>query len=97
MTNEEVSDIYRQRWQIEMLWKFLKMHLKLNRLITKNVNGVGIQSYMVLIAYLILELMEIPAFYGHQLLDKFRYLQLELGRRCSMVHWSYALLPEVLV
>lgn len=97
LTNEEVSDIYRQRWQIEMLWKFLKMHLKLDKLITKNVNGVTIQIYMVLIAYLILELMEIPALYGHQLLDKFRYLQLELSRRCSIVHWSYDLLPETLV
>jgi len=36
---------------------------------------------MVLIAYLILQLMEIPSFYGHRLLDKFRYLQLELNRR----------------
>jgi len=49
------------------------MHLKLDRLISKNVNGVTMQIYMVLIAYLILELMEIPAFYGHRLLDKFRY------------------------
>lgn len=73
------------------------MHLKLDKLITKNINGVGIQIYMVLIAYLILELMAIPAFYGHQLLDKFRYLQLELSHRCSMVHWSYDLLPESLV
>jgi len=97
MTNEEVSETYRNRWQIEVLWKFLKMHLKLDRLTTKNVNGVGIQIYMVLIAYLILELIEIPAFYGHQLLDKFRYLQLELSRRCSIVHWSYDLLPETLV
>jgi IS4 transposase len=62
MTNEEVSEIYRNRWQIEILWKFLKMHLKLDRLITKNINGVTIQIYMVLIAYLILQLMEIPAF-----------------------------------
>lgn len=97
MTNQEVSDIYRQRWQIEVLWKFLKMHLKLDRLITKNVNGVSLQIYMVLIAYLILELIDIPAFSGHQLLDKFRYLQLELSRRCSIIHWSYELLPEVLV
>jgi IS4 transposase len=62
MTNEEVSEIYRNRWKIEILWKFLKMHLKLDRLITKNINGVTIQIYMVLIAYLILQLMEIPAF-----------------------------------
>lgn len=97
MTNEEVSEIYRNRWQIEILWKFLKMHLKLDRLITKNLNGVTIQIYMVLIAYLILQLMKIPAFYGNLLLDKFRYLQLELSRRCSIVHWSYDLLPEALI
>ena len=73
------------------------MHLKLDQLITKNINGVTMQVYMALIAYLILQLMEIPAFYGTRLLDKFRYLQLELSRRCSIVHWSYDFLPEALV
>jgi len=97
MSNEEIAEIYRHRWQIEILWKFLKMHLKLDRLITKSVNGVTMQIYMVLIAYLILQLMEIPAFYGERLLDKFWYLQLELNRRCSVIHWSYDLLPETLV
>nr|WP_217523228.1 transposase [Pleurocapsa sp. PCC 7327] len=97
MTNEEVSAIYRNRWYIELLWKFLKMHLKLDRLIGKSVNGVMIQIYVVLMAYLLLELMEIPAFYGHRLLDKFRYLQLEFSRRCSISHWSYDFLPEALV
>jgi IS4 transposase len=97
MANEEIGEIYRNRWQIEILWKFLKMHLKLDRLMSKNINGVTMQIYMVLIAYLILELMEIPAFYGQRLLDKFRYLQLELSRRCSSVHWSYDLLPATLV
>lgn len=97
MTNEEIGEVYRHRWQIEVLWKFLKRHLKLDKLITKNTNGVTIQIYMVLIAYLILQLIKIPAFFGHQLLDKFRYLQLELSRRCSLVHWSYDLLPETLV
>jgi IS4 transposase len=97
MTNEEISEVYRHRWQIEVLWKFLKMHLKLDKLISKSVNGVTLQIYMVLIAYLILQLIEIPEFYGHQLLDKLRYLQLELSRRCSIVHWSHDLLPETLV
>ena len=97
VSNEEVSNMYRYRWQIEVLWKFLKMHLKLDQLITKNVNGVTIQIYMALIAYLILLLIKIPEFYGHKLLDKFRYLQLELSRHCSIVHWSYDLLPETLI
>lgn len=47
MTNEEIGEVYRHRWQIEVLWKFLKMHLKLDKLITKNVNGVTSQIYMV--------------------------------------------------
>jgi putative transposase len=85
VTNEEIADIYRCRWQIELLWKFLKMHLKLDKLITKNCNGVTQQIYMVLIAYMILQLLEIPAFYGHKLLDKLRYLQLELRHRCTII------------
>jgi putative transposase len=97
MTNEEIGEVYRHRWQIEVLWKFLKMHLKLDKPITKSVNGVTIQIYMVLIAYLVLQLIEIPAFYGCQLLDKLRYLQLELSRRCSIVHWSFDWVPETLV
>jgi IS4 transposase len=86
MSNAEVCEIYRQRWQIELLWRFLKRHLKLDQLITKSVNGVGMQIYMAMIAYLILESMEIPVLHGHRLLDKFRYLQLELSRRCSIIH-----------
>ncbi|MFY7883436.1 MAG: transposase [Dolichospermum sp.] len=42
MSNEEIAEGYRQRWAIEILWKFLKMHLKLDRLITKNVKGITI-------------------------------------------------------
>jgi putative transposase len=97
MNDEEIGEAYRKRWQIEILWKFLKMHLKLEKLITKNINGVTTQIYIVLIAYLILKLMEIPRFYGQTILDKFRYLQLELSRRCSIIHWSYDWLPETLV
>ena len=97
MTDEEVSEIYRKRWDIEILWKFLKMHLKLDHLITKNIPGVRLQILMSLIAYLILKLMEIHEFYGNTLLDKFRYLQLKLSQKCSLIHWSYDWLPETLV
>ncbi|MDY6785814.1 MAG: transposase, partial [Cyanobacteriota bacterium] len=29
ISNSEIGDFYRLRWQIELFWKFLKMHLKL--------------------------------------------------------------------
>ena len=56
----EIGEIYRKRWAIETLWKFLKMHLKLDQLITKNDNGIAIQIYSCLIGYVILQLTEIP-------------------------------------
>jgi putative transposase len=95
-SDEEVAVIYSKRWQIELLWKFLKMHLKLDHFITKNLNGVKLQIYIVLIAYLILQLIEIPPFYGNKLLEKFRYIQMFLHRHCSLIHWSYDLFPELL-
>lgn len=61
ISNEEISAFYRCRWQIELFWKFLKMHLKLDRLITKNVNGIQIQIYTCLIAYVLLQLVKIPS------------------------------------
>jgi putative transposase len=87
VSNEEIAEIYVQRWQIELLWKFLKMHLKLDRLITKNENGIRIQIYSCLIAYLILQLIEIPVEFGKSLLDKLRYLQSYMCQEISYVHW----------
>jgi len=34
MSDEEISLAYRLRWQIELLCKALKMHLKLDRILT---------------------------------------------------------------
>ena len=93
-TNEEIGEIHRRRWQIELLWKFLKMHLKLDRLITKNTNGIRIQIYATLIAYLILQLVDIPRTFGETLLDKLRYLQSFMSEKISDVHGLRELVPR---
>jgi len=82
-----VSEFYRLRWQIELFWKFLKMHLKLDRLITKNVNGIEMQIYGCLIAYVILQLMTILQEFGNKVLDKLRYLQAFMCENISYTHW----------
>jgi putative transposase len=87
VSNEEIGEFYRNRWQIELLWKFLKMHLKLDRLITKNTNGIEIQIYCCLIAYIILQLVETPKEFGDKILDKLRYLQAFMCENISYVHW----------
>jgi putative transposase len=85
MSDEEIKEVYRMRWKIELLWKALKMHLKLDRIITKNENGVGLQIYSVLIDYLLLQLLNITQSKTYQLIDKLRYLQIEIGRHCTLM------------
>ncbi|WP_044170215.1 IS4 family transposase [Kamptonema formosum] len=92
VSDEELMEIYKYRWHIELLWKFLKMHLKLDKLITKNVNGIAIQIYVSLIAYLILKIVDIPEEWGTTLLDKLRYLQCCMCQEISYVHWIERLL-----
>ncbi|MEA5478944.1 transposase, partial [Pseudanabaena galeata UHCC 0370] len=87
VSNDEIAEIYKKRWQIELLWKFLKMHLKLDRLITKNVNGITIQIYTCLIAYVLLELVNIPKEFGSKMLDKLRYLKAFMCENISYLHW----------
>jgi putative transposase len=40
VSDEEIRIIYRLRWERELFWKFLKMHLKLDKLISKRVNSI---------------------------------------------------------
>jgi len=60
-SDDEIRDIYRLRWGVELFWKFLIMHLKLDRFMGKILNGITIQLYANLIAYLILKLISISA------------------------------------
>jgi len=76
-----------QRWQVELLGQFLKMHLKLDNLITKNENGIRMQIYSCIITYLILQLIDIEEGFGKSLLDKLRYLQSFMCQHTSYVHW----------
>jgi IS4 transposase len=85
--NEEIGQIYEKRWQVELLWKFLKMHLKLSNLITKNINGIAIQIYASILGYIILQLVDIPKKFGAKALDKLRYLQAFMSEKISYVHW----------
>jgi hypothetical protein len=53
-TFAEVAQLYRQRWNLEVLFKFLKQHLGFRHLLTRSENGIQIMLYMSVIAALLL-------------------------------------------
>jgi hypothetical protein len=50
----ELAEVYRQRWDIEVLFKFLKQHLGYSHLTSRSENGCEVMVYMSLIAALLL-------------------------------------------
>jgi IS4 transposase len=48
-----IAQIYRRRWGIEIFWKWLKQHLRLRGFFSTSPNGVRVQIWSALSAYLL--------------------------------------------
>lgn len=53
----EIAALYKERWQIELLFKWIKQNLKIKRFLGRSENAVKIQIYVALIAFLLLRLL----------------------------------------
>jgi IS4 transposase len=51
-----IADLYKQRWEIELFFKWLKQNLKIKRFLGRSENAVKIQLYTAMIAYLLVHL-----------------------------------------
>ncbi|MDE0204284.1 MAG: IS4 family transposase [Rhodospirillaceae bacterium] len=56
---EEIAALYKQRWQIELFFKWIKQNLKIRHFLGASENAVRIQIVTALIAYLLLRLAQI--------------------------------------
>jgi IS4 transposase len=50
----EIAYIYKQRWEIEVFFKFLKQHLNLKHLVSRTENGIKVMLYITLILAILL-------------------------------------------
>lgn len=68
LSAEEISDIYRYRWKIELFFKWIKQHLQVKHLFSKGQQGVENQIFIALITYCLLHLIKLKTAYNGQLL-----------------------------
>lgn len=52
---EQVAGCYKQRWAIELVFKWLKQNLKIKSFVGENRNAILIQIYVAIIAYVLLK------------------------------------------
>lgn len=66
-TTVEIAMLYKARWRIELLFRWIKQHLKIRKFIGANENAIRLQVLAAMIAYLLLRIaarvngMKMPA------------------------------------
>ena len=58
LSSLEVADLYKNRWQIELLFKWLKQHLKIKKFWGRTENAVRIQISAAIIAYCLVAIVQ---------------------------------------
>ncbi len=63
-----IASMYRQRWEIEIFFKFIKQHLNVKHLVSRNINGIKVMIYMTMIlAILILTYKKLNKIKGYKI------------------------------
>ena len=55
---EEIAELYKQRWQIELFFKWIKQNLKIKKFLGKSENAVKTQICIAIIAFVLIRLMQ---------------------------------------
>jgi hypothetical protein len=79
-----IADIYKERWQIEIFFRWIKQNLKIKAFIGNSRNAVMTQIYVALIAYLLLCMFKYLSKIPVALQNLIRVIQLNLFRRCTL-------------
>ncbi len=53
----EIARLYKERWAIELLFKWIKQNLKIRSFLGRSENAVRIQIYVALIAFMLLRIL----------------------------------------
>ncbi|MCG8562504.1 MAG: IS4 family transposase [Hyphomicrobiales bacterium] len=55
---EHIAELYKQRWQIELFFKWIKQNLKIRHVLATSENGVRAQLFVALISYILLRMAQ---------------------------------------
>lgn len=86
-TAETISELYRQRWQIEIFFRELKSLFKIKTFIGTSANAVMIQIWTALISILVLKYLKRISQYKWSLSNLVAFLRMNLFVKISLQEW----------
>jgi IS4 transposase len=82
-----IARIYKDRWQIELLFKALKQNLKVKTFVGTSANALHTQIWTALIALLILKYLQLKSTFGWSLSNLVALLQFQLFTHRDLWAW----------
>ncbi len=82
---QTIADLYKERWQIEQFFKWVKQNLKIKTFFGTSSNAVLTQIWIVLCVYLLLSYLKFKAKLGISITIILRLLRLNLFERRSLI------------
>lgn len=85
LSAQTISDIYKERWQVELFFKWIKQNLKIKSFVGNSKNAILTQIWIALCTYLMLAYLKFIAKIGWSLQSMLRLLQLNLFMRRDLM------------
>jgi hypothetical protein len=80
-----IADLYKERWQIELFFKWIKQNLKIKTFLGTSQNAVLTQIWIALCVYLLLAFLKFKAKLGISMQQMLRLLHLNLFERRNLI------------
>jgi len=80
-----IADIYKERWQIELFFKWIKQNLKIKSFLGTSMNAVLTQLWVAMCMYLLLAYLKYSCKLGRGMISLLRLLQLNLFEKRNLI------------
>ncbi|MDG5788948.1 IS4 family transposase [Evansella sp. AB-P1] len=83
LSDEQIMDLYRHRWMIELFFKWIKQHLKLTKIWSTKPQGIWNQMFLALTAYVVTMIVKLQMESCKSPWEFFRLMQTHLYKTVS--------------
>jgi putative transposase len=80
-----IADVYKERWQIELFFKWIKQNLKIKSFLGTSKNAVLTQLWVAMCMYLLLAYLKYSCKLGRGMISLLRLLQLNLFEKRNLI------------
>lgn len=87
LSAEQISELYKSRWQIETFFKTIKQYLRIKSFIGTNKNAVLSQIWSAMIALLLLRYLKLQATYDWHMSNLVGFIRLALFSTINLSKW----------